>query len=217
MICISYIGVNTFEEISYQLRYYRPKIYYYNNYNIKSTSNFSLLINKKYFSGHNAAQIQTRFNQYTFTHFAKSYQWANDLYESFVSPYFQSAFLWETWRRSPEEPSFCYPNFTWTNINVLEVQFDNNASLSFDYTQDHSKLGISSPNNTYSTSLSQMEAPKEKENVLSASTFQKYVCVGDMNRMYSQETRGGGTACIIQPYLWQALKNAFIQCDTCSS
>jgi len=221
MLCISFSSSTIFEQISYQLRYYHPKIYSENNYNIAKTSNFSLLIDKSFYSGQHIINFVSRYNQYLFTHFAKSYNWQYDLYETIVSPYFRSAFAWETWRRSPAEPSFCYPEYTWTEINVMKVQFENDANLSFAYTKDHSKIGIALPNNTF---YKQIQTSQNTNRLLSYqhaldidATFNKYACVGDLNRMYSQEDRGGGTACLINANFWQILKYAFIEYESCST
>ncbi len=36
----------------------------------------------------------------------------------------------------------------------------------------------------------------------------QWVCVADINRMKSQEKRGGGVICFMEANLWEALNNA---------
>lgn len=63
------------------------------------------------------------------------------------------------------------------------------------YTKDHAKWAIS-------------EAPEErgqKDTDNELPTQFSWVCIADMNRMTSQEKRGGGAICFHEPLLWQGL------------
>lgn len=99
-------------------------------------------------------------------------------------------FLWETWRRSPAEPSYCMPEYRYNEINVKRIKL--NDGTTWKYTNDHSKIGCSEVNSS-----------------------NKYVCVGGINRMYSQRKRGGGTLCFIHENLWHAFYSAFYETDSC--
>jgi deoxyribonuclease-2 len=62
-------------------------------------------------------------------------------------------------------PTYCRPQYAWDVMNVRNLSFG--SGIAYDETKDHSKWGI--------------------------TTNKAIVCVGDINRMESQRTRGGGT------------------------
>lgn len=64
------------------------------------------------------------------------------------------------------------------------------------YTQDHGKSGAS---------------------IIEKSSDKAIICIGDINRMYSQYNRGGGTACFQHQNLWYAFNSAFANHDECGS
>ena len=100
----------------------------------------------------------------------------------------------ETWRRNPQEPSFCIPQYPFDELNVESVKLGDGTQ--WKYTQDHGKSGCS---------------------IISSTSDKPIICIGDINRMYSQYTRSGGTACFQHPNLWDAYNSAFSNHDTCSS
>lgn len=63
------------------------------------------------------------------------------------------------------------------------------------YTKDHAKWAISEEPDERGQKESDMEVP----------TQPSWVCVADINRMTSQEKRGGGAICFHEPLLWQGL------------
>ena len=174
--------------ISYQLRFNKPKVYNSSN-TFTSTNNFTEILDRKWLANTSIYSFQSLNNAQSFTHFAKSDKWDNDLYEYLVSPYYQQSFIWETWRRNPAEPSFCKPQYPFNELNVESVTL--NDGTEWKYTQDHGKSGISS------------------------TSDKPMVCIGDINRMYSQYSRGGGTACFQHQNLWSAFNSAFSNHDTC--
>lgn len=102
----------------------------------------------------------------TFSAYAKNLQWNQDLYEGIVSPTLGLGLLVQTWREGPLPtlmPTFCTPNYTYDSINILSMQaYDPKSTIvSWSYTKDHSKWAITQSGNPY-------------------------VCIGDINRMYSQ-------------------------------
>jgi deoxyribonuclease-2 len=146
--------------------------------------NLTALVKGQRFVGAHIYPLPTSFSA---TSFAKSNSWGKDLYEDLVSPYYRQGFYWETWRRSPAEPTFCTPTYAYDAINVNTVAF---PGVSFSYTKDHSKWGVSiQPNNL--------------------------ACVGGINRMTSQSKRGGGTVCMNNAALWRSLTAIIAQHDSC--
>jgi len=125
-----------------------------------------------------------------FTSFAKDPKWDDDLYADLVQPNLKISMYVETWRRAPFLDSFCKKdgNYKYDTINVDAMTFPSNT---FSYTQDHSKFGIST------------------------SEDSPYVCVGGINRMQSQRNRGGGTVCMKNKVLWAALNTVVDQVDVC--
>jgi len=116
----------------------------------------------------------------SFTAFGKTNKWGGDLYESLVEPTLKVGFDWQTWRRGSEMPTYCSPPSPYYSSNILTTEV---GSYYFNYTRDHSKWGVAAQG--------------------SASTH--WVCVGDINRMFSQQKRGGGTICTQSVVLHTAL------------
>ena len=114
---------------------------------------------------------------------AKNRVWGDDFWIDLVAPTLDCDIKVESWRRGtvPPEEKKGDPD------EIDDVQYINLAPLGLDasyrwhYTKDHAKWGISE------------------------SGEHSYVCVGDINRMVSQEKRSGGTAAFIAPQLWKDL------------
>lgn len=120
--------------------------------------------------------------------FAKSYKWGKDLWNGCVSETYKQSTVVESWIRGYEEGPYCTPHYAYETLDVEYVTF---GGVSFKETQDHSKWGITTGN-------------------------AQNVCIGDINRMTSQMTRGGGTLCLTnQPDLWNAFHSAIDQTDSC--
>lgn len=85
-----------------------------------------------------------------------------------------------------------------TNID-LQMLTDHQGNQLTDYhwayTKDHAKWAISAA----------ADERGKAEDDKALSTPISWVCVADMNRMTSQEKRGGGAICFHEPLLWQAL------------
>eukprot|EP00483_Globobulimina_turgida_P006893 UN06906 len=108
-LCISYESYTTMNSIAYQIRYNKP--YVYRSLNLfTETNNFTEILSKQWIHGSIPSTVgfnTANHGQY-FTLFAKSAKWKNDLYQ-YVSDHYQQSFIWETWRRHGEEPTFCSP------------------------------------------------------------------------------------------------------------
>lgn len=71
------------------------------------------------------------------------------------------------------------------------------AGYAWPYTKDHAKWAVSEPDSERGD-----HATDDRQG--SASDW---ICVADMNRMSSQEIRGGGAICFHEPLLWRALND----------
>lgn len=131
-----------------------------------------------------------------FTHFAKSGDWGQDIFEDLIQPALQENFLWETWRRSPVMDTYCQPQYTWDSININNLLWEDaqGGALPFKYTQDHSKYGIA---------------------INATTAAGRYFCTADNNRMTSQWARGGGAHCFIRPTIYNAVTNSITNADQC--
>ena len=85
-------------------------------------------------------------------------------------------------------PSFCVPQYNYDSMNVDEITF--NSDVLWPETKDHSKWGIS------------YDIPN-------------WVCIGDINRMYSQNTRGGGTYCFQNQDLYLSILGSISDAEYC--
>jgi len=183
-LCVS-LNSAGLESVGYQLMFYHPDLY---AQSIASQyTNLSALVGGKRFDGAHVLQFPISSGMQV-THFGKSNSWGKDVYEDLVLPHFKSGFHWETWRRSPVEPTYCTPQYAYNSINVNQVKF---PDVSFSYTKDHSKWGVSLGSNP------------------------GVACVGGINRMTSQKHRGGGTLCLKSAPLWQSLNAIIGSADTC--
>lgn len=119
---------------------------------------------------------------------AKSRKWGEDFWLDLVSPELKSDLVVETWRRGTVTP-LQDSRSTSFDEDLLTLDFKVKPSLTYQwpYTKDHAKWAV---------------ALKNSANSL------PWVCVADLNRMVSQEKRGGGCLCFQDSRLWEALKNA---------
>ena len=151
-------------------------------------SNITMLIQNRQIS--NAKSYNYNFSTkggLPFTYFAKSPNANVDLYESIISPYYKDGMIIITWGR-PYEQDFCPPNYNYINVNVDTISM---GSYYWAEYYDHSKWGIG-----INTNL---------------------LCYGDINRMYSQWTRGGGALCTINESLRAFHKSIIGKYDSCPS
>lgn len=143
----------------------------------------------------NLTSVFTSLDGVTYTHYGKSKSAVLDLYEDLVAPGLNSDLNVETWRLGSggrmgsmclNDTEHVYPYAT--EFNVYEVaSVTMPDGFSWTGTEDHSKWASTVENQG-----------------------DEAVCIGDENRMCSQENRGGGTACVSAPSLnlWSAFNNA---------
>jgi deoxyribonuclease-2 len=139
------------------------------------------------------------------TAFAKGRDWTHELYADLVAEAYKADLEVETWRSGTggRLSSFCTNSSAGyeTSYNVWQVWevniVDPNGYLvgSWVGTQDHSKWAVSSTASSASVA-----------------------CIGDINRMCSQEYRGGGTVCVeSDSYLYSALSGVVASLEDCDT
>jgi len=110
---------------------------------------------------------------------AKNRKWNKDFWNDLVGPTLKEDMDVETWIRGKIPPTLDSDGIHKT----FDVKYIDLSPLGFPYTwpetQDHAKWGITLQSN--------------------------WICVGDINRMISQEKRGGGTIAFQNETLWAAL------------
>jgi deoxyribonuclease-2 len=110
---------------------------------------------------------------------AKNRQWAQDFWNDLVGPTLQEDLKVETWIRGAIPPTLDKDGVHKT-FDIKFVDFRKiGGTWAWPETKDHAKWGITSEGN--------------------------WVCVGDINRMISQEKRGGCTIAFQNPLLWKNL------------
>ncbi|MCW8949074.1 MAG: deoxyribonuclease II family protein [Sedimenticola sp.] len=122
---------------------------------------------------------------------AKSRKWGEDFWLDLVSPVLKCDLVVETWRRGTVTPLQDDRSKTFDE-DTLTLDFKITPSLTYGwpYTKDHAKWATALKNSTNSL---------------------PWVCVADLNRMVSQEKRGGGSLCFQESRLWEALKDAEVK------
>lgn len=129
------------------------------------------------------------FNQngYEFSYIAKSQYSGLDLWDNSVSGFFQSGLNVESWGR-PYMPGNCPPNIPYPVLNIANLKI---ANYAWKDTQDHSKWAI----------IDDLSV----------------ICYGDMNRMLSQRTRGGGTVCLNSQSFYNVHKGIIVSVNPCNT
>ncbi|KAF0305691.1 Rho GTPase-activating protein 19 [Amphibalanus amphitrite] len=120
--------------------------------------------------------------------FAKARQFGKDLYADLVAPATRVDLLTETWMNGPRTnlmKSECSLAYHVQNVRDISVTAERAAptvgrlTITFKSSEDHSKWAVSE------------------------DAARPWVCVGDINRMLTQEERGGGTVCRWDAVLWR--------------
>lgn len=134
--------------------------------------------------------LNTRGGQ-AFTFFGKNKRWSEpakkgedglDFWSDLVGPTLKVSMNVETWRRGTVFTDVDNDGIDDTQdvlkINLAGIGIPN---VSWDFTKDHAKWGISE------------------------DSTKPYVVIADINRNVSQENRGGGGLCFLNPVLWKAM------------
>ena len=134
-----------------------------------------------------------------FVQFEKSKYWGKDLWDDLVAPYYASPMNVETWRSgSGGRMSSICGNGPKQDEEEYDVYMVSTVSMpqsaggdSWGGNQDHSKWGSTTNSDVYAS------------------------CVGDINRMCSQETRGGGALCSDDEGMWKAFDSIISSVESC--
>ena len=119
---------------------------------------------------------------------AKSRKWGEDFWLDLISPELKADLVVETWRRGTVTPMQDGRSTDFDeDVLTLDFKVDPSVPYAWPYTKDHAKWATALENNVNPS---------------------PWVCVADINRMVSQEKRGGGSLCFQEPNLWAALKAA---------
>uniref|UniRef100_A0A0N4ZCJ7 Deoxyribonuclease-2-alpha n=1 Tax=Parastrongyloides trichosuri TaxID=131310 RepID=A0A0N4ZCJ7_PARTI len=193
ILCIT-VKFSQVDEIAKQLYFDRPQVYngYLPTSLVSKVPYFSKVLAGEYQKDKSktssVTEIKSR-NNVVFKSFAKTAAFKNDLYDGLVAPTLKTGLIVETWRRGKEVELNCSVEHPISDVRTFSVI----KTSTFTYTQDHSKLAISADKN------------------------KPYVCIGDINRMTTQYTRGGGTTCLMDIYIWKqyySIPKNITSCDT---
>lgn len=188
-LCLS-VSAETLNGISYKFLLNRPHLYdsLFPSSLEPTYGNISKLVKGDYATAAICASelFQTEGNV-QFQLFTKTAQWNNDLYSECIAPTVRSSLWTETWIRGSAEGPSC-PT---TDFDTLDIQgLDFGSSYSWSETNDHSKWAL--------------------------AVNKTLLCIGDINRMTTQYSRGGGTACLNNAVLFKAFQTAVTGTDSCS-
>jgi len=188
-LCLS-VSANTLNAVSYKYLLNRPHLYdtLFPTSLEPTYGNISNLVKGKYVTAKLcASQILTTDANTEFQLFSKTEEWNNDLYSACVAPTLQSDLWTETWIRGSAEGPKC-PASGYDTLDIQGLNFGNGFNWS--ETNDHSKWAI--------------------------AVNQSMLCIGDINRMTTQYSRGGGTACLSNSVLFEAFQKAVSDTDSCA-
>ncbi len=121
----------------------------------------------------------------TFRSIAKHRRWAEDFWIDLVGPLLRTDLLVESWVRGAMPPERLKRERI-EDVMALDFSHLGAEGAAWKETQDHAKWAVS---------IDQMR---------------NMICVGDLNRMVSQEKRGGGTLAFSHPQLWKDLYEAHV-------
>jgi deoxyribonuclease-2 len=145
--------------------------------------------------GTSLMNLSTILDNSMVSYFSKSGSTSIDIFENLIQPSLEVDMYVETWRRPPVMDSYCNPPHAWESININNLAFvdENGKEVTFKYTQDHSKFSLA----------------------VNSTSQKHWICIGDMNRMTSQWTRGGGMACVRHAALYNPLLASVIDIENC--
>lgn len=140
---------------------------------------------------HFAVNTYTSLGGYNFTDYAKAKACKCELYTDVVAPNLNSDMAVLSWGR-PLMGSGCKPvtQYNVMDINGMTIETPK-GKVWYNETKEHSKLAIAADGGI--------------------------VCAGDINRMTSQATRGGGTTCFSNTSLWEKITHQIGGWMSCST
>ena len=201
LLCVTF-DISTIETIAYSQMVNYPYVYdsFLSDSLVSVMPNFYSWINKGKVDETSLKTSIVSSEGASYTQFAKNKDWGKDLYEDFVATDLQIPLYAETWRSGSggRMSSFCEnpEDDEWETHEVSYDIFEVATMLMPDGegwsgTQDHSKWAASGDSSV------------------------PYVCIGDINRMCSQEGRGGGTVCFENSKIWPSFKDTITSTESC--
>lgn len=175
-LCVTFPSTEL-EKIAKHLRLQRPNVYAHDTaLHWNEESDARRLLKKDFITEApwNLTADLTDVAGNTYTSFATHSKFHEDVYSCLVAPTLRCSLLVSSWQNGAggRVPNHCNGTFTVANVNVgMNFKLGVGVSKPVKNTVDHGKLAISN----------------SKDN--------PYVCVGTLNRMFSQQRRGGETLC----------------------
>ncbi|ODN04457.1 Deoxyribonuclease-2-alpha [Orchesella cincta] len=182
--CMSLGNVSNVDVVGTVLQYTKPLIY---NYTIP-TEMEKLLPQLTQVATKNATVEQAPwFNTFklqagdlNLTVFVKGPKFHKEIYSAWIAPEYETSLDVQSWLNGAHPfPSNCTSN----QFPVFNVLSKTVGGQSFSYTDDHSKWAVS------------------------ANSSAPITCVGDLNRMKPQKTRGGVAVCVSNKPLWDSFQS----------
>jgi deoxyribonuclease-2 len=193
-LCITFSS-GELDQIGEQLLYSQPSVFDYhlpNSYRLLYPHLEKAITRKALPSGtknYYSVQPINSLGGKKFMSFNKHKKFDKDLYADLVAGELKSSLYTETWlngRPANDMTSSCKTEYKVYNSKSLSLyQFEFNNS------KDHSK---------WAASLTAADG---------------WICIGDINRQYSQEKRGGGTMCMADPTIWRLYQSAVVDYECC--
>jgi deoxyribonuclease-2 len=193
LLCLS-VTAASINNLSKQFLLNRPQLYDSRLYESRHvTENYDYirqLIDGKYSTLNVCdASVLLTTGGHPFKLYAKTAEWHNDLYAGCVTPTEKDTLWVESWIRGSAEGPIC-PISDYDTLDIKTLEFVvGDRIYSWKETQDHSKWAITATRDV--------------------------VCMGDINRMTTQYSRGGGTSCFSDETLHSILKKATTKTNEC--
>src|SRR5580692_8614415 len=180
-LCVS-LNLATARKIAAQMAINQePQVYFANPANLPNTDPLNKLTQTTSFNpkaDSDSINLKT-IGGMSFKVIAKNREWNKDFWNDLVGPTLKDDMDDETWIRGPIPPTADSDGIHKT----FDIKYINLGPMGLHWawpeTHDHAKWGI--------------------------TLHENWVCVGDINRMISQQKRGGGTIAFQNETLWKAL------------
>ena len=230
-LCISFESADAKTSLILdQLLIMRPTIYAHNFLDSTSKSEWSKLIDRRWSEANGQTAKLNSYDGVEFQSFVKSPLFEIEIYDDKVATELKQSLNVETWRDGSGEHlksncSLKYHVYNVENVRINAVDkdlitHDDNLlaeqlskgffGVSFDLMKKAAKNLISDNYNfawKYTVDHSKW--------AISTTKDQPHVCVGDLNRVHSQQKRGGGVICQTNLDLWNIFSRSISSFEPC--
>jgi len=150
--------------------------------------------------------VQTRAGV-DFKIFGKYSKWGKDIYHDLVAPSLGTSLNVETWRRDHKYvlTSNCSGEFDVYNVEDLDFHTDQFYTR-FSYFDDHSKWAVSE---------TKSKGDIESNSIVIDDDFEKWTCIGGINRESTQFKRAGATVCNSLSQIWEQFDKIITHIEPC--